>query len=253
MRITSSILFFLIFLIACNSQAVQNSTVDSENPTRKTELQNIGINENTSRTDLKKEKTMSDQVLKSVTLKAQAENTENALVIKYEVENHTEQTLYLWDGMVSYPGTEKGLDHDSAYVFFEEPKTLRVIRAVLPLPTAFDIGKKEIPFARALAPLSKLTGKITLKHPIKEYSPYYEPMKEENQKAEKFSEIRLLIGWTRPRTGMTITERQVGGEKVFALRGGWQPPYQEILEEFLSVPGDLLTYSTPFERMLPLK
>ncbi|HRH46563.1 MAG TPA: hypothetical protein PKY82_33275, partial [Pyrinomonadaceae bacterium] len=172
---------------------------------------------------------------------------------KYEVENHTEQNLYLWDGMIDYSGAEKGIDHDSAYVFFEEPKTLRVMRAVLPLPKSFSVGKKEIPFARALAPLSKLTGKITLKHPIKEYSPYYEPMTEENQKAEKFSEIRLLIGWTRPRTGMTITERQVGGEKVFALRGGWQPPYQEILEEFLSVPGDLLTYSTPFERMLPLK
>ncbi len=251
MRITSLIL--LIFLIACNSPTVQNSAIANEKAPLKNESQTIAATENKPNTNLKKEEKMSDEFLKPVTLRAQAENTESALVIKYEIENHTEQTLYVLDGMIDYSGTEKGLDHDSAYVFFEEPKTLRIIRANLPLPKTFSVGKKEIPFARAMAPGNKLTGKITLKHPIKEYSPYYEPLKEENQKAEKFSEIRLMIGWTRVRTGMNIMEREVGGEKVYALRGGWQPPYQEVLEEFLTVSGDVLTYTTPFERMLPLR
>lgn len=247
MRITGLIL--LIFLIACNSQSVQNSTVNSNQP----KLQDIEIKENNSQTDLKKEKTMSDEFLKPVTLRAQAENTETALIIKYEVENHTEQIIYVLDGMIDYSSTEKGLDHDSAYVFFEEPKTLRVIRANLPSPTTFSVGKKEIPFARAIAPMGKLSGKITIKHPLKEYSPYYEPLKEENQKVEKFSEVRLMIGWTRARTGMIINERQIGSEKVYALRGSWRTPYQEVIEEFFTVSGNLLTYSTPFERMLPVK
>ena len=251
MRITSLIL--LIFLIACNSPTVQNSAIANEKTPLKKESQTIEASDNKPNTNLKKEEKMSDEFLKPVTLRAQAENTESALVIKYEIENHTEQTLYVLDGMIDYSGTEKGLDHDSAYVFFEEPKTLRIIRANLPLPKTFSVGKKEIPFARAMAPGNKLTGKITLKHPIKEYSPYYEPLKEENQKAEKFSEIRLMIGWTRVRTGMNIMEREVGGEKVYALRGGWQRPYQEVLEEFLTVSGDVLTYTTPFERMLPLR
>lgn len=240
-------------MIACNSPNVQNPAVANERTPSKSDSQVIDARENKPNTNLKKEEKMSDEFLKPVTLRAQAENTESALVIKYEIENHTEQTLYVLDGMIDYSGTEKGLDHDSAYVFFEEPKTLRIIRANLPLPKTFSVGKKEIPFARAMAPGNKLTGKITLKHPIKEYSPYYEPLKEENQKAEKFSEIRLMIGWTRVRTGMNIMEREVGGEKVYALRGGWQPPYQEVLEEFLTVSGDVLTYTTPFERMLPLR
>ncbi|HRH46472.1 MAG TPA: hypothetical protein PKY82_32815, partial [Pyrinomonadaceae bacterium] len=85
MRVTSSILVCLIFLLACNSQPIQNSVVINENSVQKTELPKVEANENKPNTDLKKEKTMSDQVLKSVTLKAQAENTESALIIKYEV------------------------------------------------------------------------------------------------------------------------------------------------------------------------
>jgi hypothetical protein len=65
--------------------------------------------------------------------------------------------------------------------------------------------------------------------------------------------VRLLIGWTPPKPGMRIDERIVGGEKVYAIRGGWEAPYQNVLEEMLPVNVDLLTYTTTFERQMPLQ
>jgi hypothetical protein len=196
---------------------------------------------------------MSEENLKSVVLHASAENTNEALVISYEVENHTDQVLYLWDQLAAYPKDGPKIDKDAAYVFYQEPKTALVIRAVLPLPEAFDITKKPIPYARILAARGKLTGKIRVKHPVREYSPYYEPMTEEGSQLTKVSNVRLMIGWTPPKQGMRIEERTVGGDKVIAIRGAWAPPYQEIVQQDIPVSFDLLIYTTEFERMLPLK
>ncbi|HYJ90500.1 MAG TPA: hypothetical protein VEV84_04265 [Pyrinomonadaceae bacterium] len=196
---------------------------------------------------------MSEDIFKGVTLRAEAKNTETALVISYTVENQTDGVLYLWDAMIGWEGFTQKIDHDGAYVFFEEPSTVRVIRASLPLPELRQVGRKEIPFTRLLEPKSSLTGKITLRHPVREYSPYYEPMKEDEQELKKCSRVRLLIGWTPPKPGMRIDERIVGGEKVYAIRGGWEAPYQNVLEEMLPVNVDLLTYTTTFERQMPLQ
>lgn len=218
-------------------------------------------NSNATRTDMSgpettantKETKMSESAIKAVSMTATAENTPAGLIVNYVVENHTDQSVYLWDLMIGYDDDKQKIDHDSAYVFYAEPKTVRLIRAELPLPKTFDIARKEIPFARALAAKSKLTGTIKLKHPVTEFSPYYPPPAEDAIKVVKCSEVDLLISWTPAKQGMQISERTVGGEKVFAIRGAWAPPYQEILQETLPVQVDLTIYTSPFERMLPIK
>lgn len=201
----------------------------------------------------RKKKMMNEETIKDVTMRAQAENTEDALVVTYEVENQSENMLYLWDQMIGWSGMTKVIDHDAAYVFFEEPATVRLIRADLPLPELRQIGKKEIPYARVLPPKGKLTGRIRLVHPVKEYSPYYEPLKDDEAELKRCSQVRLMIGWTPPKAGMNTQEHTVGGEKVIAIRGAWAPPYANILEQFIPVNVDLMTYTTQFERQMPLR
>ena len=245
----------LIFVGSCFTQAVQNSGNNSSfRETRSSANTSKGSGSSNSLSEpFSKEKKMSEETVKQVTMRATAQNTEAALIVSYEVENLTDQELYLWDGMVGFEGTNKVVDKDSAYVFFEEPKTLRILRADLPLPKLRSVGKKQILFARLLGPKAKLTGKISLKHPVREYSPYYEPMTEEEQDNKRCSQIRLLVGWTAPKAGMRIEERTLGGDKVYDIRGAWDGPYQEILEQFIPVQVDLLTYTGVFERQMPLR
>lgn len=256
MKIAGFVLALL--LSSCNSPIVQDSnlrfqTAEAQNKTANNGNVKTNLTANPKKTAAGEKKAMNDTNLNSVSLRAQAENTDAALIVKYEVENSSEQTFYLWDRMIGYAGNQQIIDPNLAYVFYEEPKTVRIMRAVLPLPKAFDIGRKEIPYARLLPPKTKLTGEIKLKHPVKEFSPYYEPLKEENAQLINCSQIHFIIGWTKPRDGMKITERTVGGEKVFAIRGAWESPYQETLEERIPLLVDLLTYTTPFERQFPLR
>ncbi len=196
---------------------------------------------------------LSEPGIKSVSMKATAKKTEDSLVIDYSVSNLTEQDVYLWDLMVSYEGVDQKIDHDGAYVFFEEPDKLRVIRADLPLPTAFDIAKKDIPYARLLPARGSLAGRVKLRHPVMEESPYYGPPAENEQNKVKCSEVILYVGWTPFKNGINITERTVGGEKVYAIRGAWPPPYQEVLKERLPIDVEAIIYTGEFERQKPLQ
>jgi hypothetical protein len=155
--------------------------------------------------------------------------------------------------MIGYDGNTQKIDHDGAYIFFKEPKSLHVIRAELPLPAAFDIARKEIPFARLIPPGGQVKGTVKLPHPVTEFSPYFGPPVAEEQKRAVCSEVILMVGWTSVKPGMNITERTVGGEKVYAIRGAWTPPYQEILQEKFPVSVEVVTYTGEFERQLPLK
>jgi hypothetical protein len=199
-----------------------------------------------------KQNSMNEDAIKQVVMRATAQDTSEALLISYEVENLSDRDLYLWDGMVGFEGTNKVVDKDTAYVFFEEPATVRVLRADLPLPKLRRVGKKQILFARLLAAKTKLTGTIKLKHPVREDSPYYEPPAEDDTEVKKCSRIRLLVGWTAPRQGMQITEVNPGGERWFNIRGVWDAPYQELLEQFVPVEVNLNVYKTEFERQLPV-
>ncbi len=245
MRTRAAIFLLLAALAACGMRAAGDRPAAGEVPraTAPTGQRDQGGDQEANM--------MNESVIKQVSMRATAENTKAALVIKYEVQNHTDQAAYLWDLMIKYEGSEQKIDHDGAYVFFEEPKTLNVIRAELPLPKTFDIARKEIPNARLLPPGGKLEGTVTLKHPIKEVSPYYPSLKEEEQAVANASVVNLMVAWTMPKPGMTITQRTVGAEKVFAIRGSWAPPHQEIMQETFPIETPVLIYTTPFERMKP--
>lgn len=200
-----------------------------------------------------KDRFMSEQTSNPISLKATAKNTTAGLLIEYTVENHTDQEQYVWDRMIKYEGNEQKIDDDGAYVFLVDSNVLNVIRADLPLPQAIDVARKEIPFARLLPPQGKLVGTVKLPHPVVEMSPYYAPPKEEQQAKATASEVVLMIGWTPTKPGMKISERTIGGKKVFAIRGAWAGPYQEVLQERLMVSVDVITYKDDFERQTPLR
>jgi hypothetical protein len=251
MRLLIIALVFFWSFTSCGADKARAVRGDGEDRNANV-IEAVGVRTDSTLGETKENK-MSEDTIKQVTITATAENTAEALVVSYQVENKTDQALYLWDQMIGWKGNEKVIDHDIAYVFFEEPKTVRLIRADLPLPQLRLVGRKEIPYARVLPPRGTLSGKIVLKHPVKEYSPYYEPMTEEGRELRKCSEVRLMVGWTPPKPGMRIEEHNVGGEKLIAIRGAWPPPHQEILEEKILVNVDLLTYTTEFERQMPLK
>ncbi len=194
-----------------------------------------------------------ESTLSRMVLSAKAEKTATSLVIDYEVENRSDQVLYLGDRMIDFEGDKTVISKDLAYVFFEEPKRLNVIRANLSLPRSIRVASKEIPYVRPVPGGAKVKGRIVVALPAKEFSPYFGYSDPENADLKEVSEVRLLLGWTDFREGMTIREHNIGGEEVLALRGGWSAPYQYLLEKSFPISLQCLVARSDFERNMPLK
>lgn len=210
-------------------------------------------NVNAEPTPIRKDKKMSEYQLTQVKLTAKAAIAGEKLNVSYDVENFTDSDVYVWDGMIGFDGPEKVVENDRAYVYFEEPATVRIIRGELPSPTTIKVGVKQILFARLLKARSKLSAAFSLPYPLKEHSPYFEPLKEEEQELKKCSRIRLMVGWIPPKAGMKIDEREIKGEKWYKVRGLWEPPYQEIVEQYIPLDLDLFIYTSSFERQMPMR
>lgn len=250
------ILAFIIGLSACGGSvtAEHEGNRDPLNGPAATPV--TAVNENTSgpRKGKPTEKVMTEEsTLSRMVLSAKAEKTATSLVIDYEVENRTDQVLYLGDRMIDFEGDNTVISKDLAYVFFEDPKKLNIIRANLTLPKSLRVASKEIPYVRPVAGGAKVTGRIVVALPAKEFSPYFGYSDPENADLKDVSEVRLILGWTDYREGMTVREHNIGGEDVLALRGGWAPPYQYLLEKTFAISLQCLVAKSDFERNMPLK
>ncbi len=246
----------VIGMFACGSGASpisSNGSAANETPSAaNTEVNETGIKGKGP--DGFKVKNMTEETnFSQLSLTAKAEKTQDSLVIEYEAKNNTNQVLYLWDRIPDYPDGPPVISPDLAYVFFNAPKTLNVIRANLTLPTKIRVAVKEIPYVRAVAPGTTAKGRISLKLPVAEFSPYYGSPDEENSEKAEASEIRLLIGWTDFREGMVLEETAIGGEKVFVISGNWPKPYQRIAEKKIPIAAPVLVAKDDFERTMPLQ
>jgi len=187
-----------------------------------------------------------------IRLTASATAIDGKLTINYEITNGSKAIIYVWDQMVGYPSGEQSIDDIGAYVCLEEPATLRVVRANLPLPPNIDVARKEIPFARAIAPGAEISGTVELDLPTRERSPFYPPAKEAESKIVHFSKVRLMIGLLEAKDGMVVTERKVGDKTVLAVRGAWAGPYHRLIDQTFDVEGDVIAYKSNFDRALPM-
>jgi hypothetical protein len=252
MKFGIGLLVSLVWVAGCASQTARTEDTLSEDQknapntisVEDLRVENKGLDERT-------EKTMTEEEIKGVSIKAEAEKRDGDVLVSYEIKNDTAVPIYVWDRMVGYTGSDQIIDKDKAYVFFEAPATVRVVRANLQLPFDRDVAKAEIPFARLVDAKSKVTGTIVLKAPIQEYSPYYPPPKDEVPQIEKVKDLRLLIGWSEMREGMQILERTIGGEKALAIRGGWPPPYHRLLDIKVPIETELQIHKEPFDRSMP--
>jgi len=187
----------------------------------------------------------------SMTAEAKVEGEK--LIVEYTVKNKTDQDIYLFDQMVGYRENVAVVDPDTAYCFFEEPDTVRIVRATLRLPLEKEVRVLEIPFARAVPGRGEVTGKVVLSVPVAEKSPFYAPPKEDNSKEVDCRKIRLIIGWTKFHEGMTITEVDAGGIKALRIRGAWPAPYQRFLKQDFSLPVKVIAHTDIFDRQMPLQ
>ena len=184
---------------------------------------------------------------------AEARVEGDRLVVEYNVNNQTGREIYLFDQMIRYEGNVPTVDPTTAYCFFEDPQTLRLVRATLRLPLEKEVRVQEIPYARAIPANSSGTGKIDLPLPVPEKSPFYAPPKEDNSKIEECSRVRLLVGWTEFKDGMNIQEVESGGKKVLRIRGAWAAPYQHLLEQRFNLSVKALIHTDVFDRQMPLQ
>lgn len=189
--------------------------------------------------------------LNPVKLEGKVEQKDDSLVIDYQLTNQSQQPIYVWDLLTGYAGGEEIINHELAYVCLEEPKTLRVARAVLRLPFDRDVYMKEIPYVRVVAPKETIKGKIVLPVPIEEYNPYYPPTEPENYKELESDKIRLLVGWTEAQKGMIISETTVGGEEVMMIRGAWEGAIQHLAERSFSAQVKMKIRTDAFDRQMP--
>lgn len=171
------------------------------------------------------------------------------LVVDYTVTSNWSASLYVFDEMIAYDGQGKPkIDRSTAYAFYEEPSTLRLVRAVLNLPREKEVYALEIPYARELKPRGSLAGQIVLDLPVKEKSPFYAPPTEENSKKVDCATLRLLVGWTEYREGTKITEVDVAGEKTVRIRGSFQP---FLLGNKHALSTEVIAHTTVFDRQMP--
>ena len=149
------------------------------------------------------EKIMSESEKSSgVSLSGKAVVENNKLVVDYTVTSTLPHSIYVFDKMIAYDDQgQPKIDPATAYVFWEEPSTLRLVRAVLTVPPNMNVYSLEIPYARELKPQASLTGRIEFAMPVTEKSPFYQPPTEETSKTIKCNKIRLYVGWTEDREG----------------------------------------------------
>jgi hypothetical protein len=171
--------------------------------------------------------------------------------IKYRLHNPGSAPIVVWDVMVNQGPNGEFVDPTLAYASWEELQTLRVIRAMLPLPLDFDVAKKEVPFVRVVAPGEAIEGRIELSKPAREYNPFYGPATVTRNVA--CTKIHLIIGWSEQKPGMTISKRRVAGQEVLAVRGGWAAPAQRWAEMLFGVPITLTVRADNFDRRPPMK
>ncbi len=219
--------FGLLVAVCCNSQALERVSSPAE----------INMAEKNS--------------LNKISLSGSGRVEKDKLIVEYTFRNDSDRFIYVFDEMIAYDGYKPKIDRSTAYCFFEEPRTLRLVRALLQSPVGKRVNAQEIPYARPVKPRSEVKGKIELGLPVKEKSPYFGPPKEEDAKIVDLETIRLILGWTENRDGVQIMEVEIGGEKVTRIRGNWKP---NLVEDTFSLPVKVMLNTDPiFDRRMPAR
>lgn len=175
--------------------------------------------------------------------------TDTHLVIDYRLSNAGSKSVYVWDVMINYDTDGQFIDDDIAYVFWEDPKAVRLVRALLDEPPDVHVVAREMPYVRELAPKAHVTGRVSLALPVKENSPFYPPTSE--LQGVECSKVRLIVGWIDRQAGMVLSPREVRGRKVLALRGSWPRPPQRLASVVFDSPLKLQVRTDKFDRRLP--
>lgn len=194
----------------------------------------------------------SPDVAPRVVLEARAEVAADQLRIHYRLENKGPGPVYVWDQLTTHDDDGLKYDDKLAYVCWQAPRTVRVARALLRLPTDFRVGKKSEPFVREVAAGGAIEGDIALARPIREFNPYYADAA--RTEPVECDEIQLIIGWVEVRDDMKALPRKVRGEPFTTLAGSWSPPHQRLARATLKCEPILLEKNLEkFDRRLPLE
>jgi hypothetical protein len=179
--------------------------------------------------------------------------TENKskVTVNYRINNPGAVPIVVWDVMANQGPNGEFVDPTLAYASWEEPQTLRVVRAMLPLPLDFDVAIKEVPYVRVVAPGETIQGRVELSRPAHEYNPFYGPATVTREVA--CTKIHLIVGWNEQKRGMTISRRRVADQEVLAVRGGWDAPVQRWAETFFDMPITLEVRADNFDRRPPMQ
>jgi hypothetical protein len=173
------------------------------------------------------------------------------LRVDYRLENKGATPVYVWDQLVGHDDRGAMLDENTAYVAWEPARTVRLVRALLRLPEDFSVGKRSEPYVRVIPPASAISGRVRLTLPLREFNPYYPPG--ESLESVQCDDLLLIIGWIEKKEGMELRPRVCNGQKVYALGGGWAQPLQRFAKANFDTNVTLMTYTTPFDRRLPLE
>lgn len=187
----------------------------------------------------------------SVSLTGAAAVEGEQLVVLYKVTNTGKVPVFLRDVMPGYGAEGVFVNPASAYAFHEPPDGLRLVRAELQIPEELDVAKKEVPFARTLAPGASLEGRIALDVPVRETSPFYPPPGHWHEVT--CHRVRLVIGWIEAKEGLVAQPRKLGDVEVLALKGGWAQPLQRLAETTFAIEVPVRRREGTFDRRMPLE
>ncbi len=184
-----------------------------------------------------------------VSLSVKLSKAQDHLIVHYVMRNVNSAAIYVWDVLPNNAHEEEVLDPELAYVFWEAPRTVRIVRAILDEPPDLHPVVRELPFVHKVLAHSSLQGRISLALPVQEYSPFYPPAAQ--SKLAHCDNLHLIIGWIEHQKGMVVSEREVGGQPALALRGSWPRPAQHLLNAKLTASLDLSVRQDDFDRRPP--
>ena len=193
---------------------------------------------------------LTDQEVQQVSLTGKLTVQSDHAQIDYVLTNHSPLPIHVWDLLSRNGDDGPAIDDDLAYVCLQEPASIRVTRALLRLPTEFQVGKRSEPYVRTIEPGKSASGHVRLNLPVQEYNPYY--TRNMDFVFRDCERIILLIGWIEHQAEMKLGPRNVSGRPALALGGTWPKPHQRFARLDFPCDLELKVFTEKFDRRLPL-
>jgi hypothetical protein len=175
---------------------------------------------NFSNKSQKKTRKAMENKSKNITLNCQSELEKHELKISYTVTNKSENDIYVLD-IIPTPDPDAGkviYDPNTVYLSWVKPSNAEIIKGVPPLPD-MPVNHRIMPVGTKLIPNKKHERVFTLKLPLREQSPYYSLLNEDEYSEAQAKKNILTVHFVRSNIEGFEANTAPNANDLYVLRG----------------------------------